>query len=182
MKNLKHKIQLFISRLNLVSFPKSSARGFSLVELIVYFGIFSILLLVLTNIFSTSISTQLESESLTSVEQDSRFLLLRLSNDIEKASSIVIPASAGNTSTTLQIVVNSQNYTYQVISGNLTLTTNSGTFNLNNYNTTISDFLVTRIGNINGKNDIKISFTITSKVRQNSGYESKTFNTTIGTR
>ncbi len=160
----------------------STKRGFTLIELVVYFGIFSLLLIMLTNIFGASIATQLESESLSSVEQDSRYLLLKFSKDISEASSIVIPASPGNSASTLRIVVNGTNYDYALTNGNLILTNNSGANNLNNFNTTISNFSAARYGNINGKNTVTISFAITSKIRQSSGSETKTFTATFGTR
>ena len=159
-----------------------SKAGFTLIELIVYFGLFSLLLLILTNVFSTSIASQLESESLSSVEHTSRYLLLKFSKDIASASSIVIPAAAGDTSQTLRLVINGQNTDYALTNGNLTLTNNTGTYNLNNYGTSISNLQITRRGNINGKNTLTVSFTITSNVNQNNGLETKSFNATFGTR
>src|SRR3990167_2127751 len=88
---------------------QTSGAGFTLIELVVYFGIFSILLLIFTNIFTSSIAAQLESESLSSVEQDSRYLLLKFSKDVTKASSIVIPAAPGDNSSSLSLVIDGQN-------------------------------------------------------------------------
>jgi len=161
---------------------KNLTKGFTLVELIIYFGIFSFLLLILTSVFTSSLTSQLESESLTSVEQDGRFLLLRLSRDIQAASSITTPTTVGQSSSTLTIVKNGQNNTYSESGGNLILTNNDGANYLNNFNTTVSDLNFTRIGNLNGKNTVVITFTIRSKTQVNGVLESKDFRTTIGTR
>ena len=156
--------------------------GFTLVELIIYFGIFSFLLLILTSVFTSSLSSQLESESLSSVEQDGRFILLRLARDIQSASSITVPANPGSNSSDLQLTIDGQNYIYSLSGDNLILTNNNGVNNLNNFNTIVSDLAFSRIGNPNGKNTIKISFITTTKTNLNGVNEFKEFETTIGTR
>lgn len=165
-------------------FTKTIKRdeGFTLVELIVYFGIFSFLLLILTNIFSSSLASQLESESLSSVEQDGRFILLRLSRDIQSADSISLPLATGDTNSSLQIIISGETYTYSLSNGNIVLSNNYGANQLNNFNTTISDLNFSRIGNINGKNTIKVNLTITSHAILNGQPESKLLESTIGTR
>lgn len=158
-------------------------NGFTLMELIVYFGIFSILLLILTSVFSSSISSQLESESLTNVEHDGRFLLMRFTRDIERSQSITIPASNGNSASTLTIVEdNGESFSYSLNNGNLNLTRDSGIYRLNNFGTTIENLNFTRIGNTNGKNTIKVSFTIKSLTLINGIQETKSFSTVVGTR
>ena len=168
--------------MNIYTKKHLKTSGFTLVELIVYFGIFSFLLLILTNIFSSSIASQLESESLSSVEQDGRFILLRLARDIQSASSIALPASTGSSAPSLQLIINGETFTYSLSNGNLILTNNYGSNQLNNFNTTISNINFSRIGNINGKNTIKTTLTITSKAVLNGTSESKLLETTTGTR
>lgn len=161
---------------------KLNAKGFTLVEFIIYMGIFSILLLILTRMFTSTLDTQLETESASSIEQDARFVFMKLTSDIQAADSIVTPAAIGSSSSTLQITINGLTNIYALNNGNITLTNNNGTNQVNNYDTTISDLSFLRLGNDGGKNTITASFTILGKTKLAGGQESKNFKTTIGTR
>jgi len=162
----------------------NSTRGFTLVELLIYMGILSILLVVLSQIFGSVLDAQLESESTSAVHRDGRFILSKLSYDIHKAQSIVTPAAIGNQSTSLQLTIEGINYTYTVSSGNLEITSGLETNNLNSGDTTVSNLTFTRIGNsvANAKNTVRITYTITSKIVRPKGMETKDFQTTIGIR
>lgn len=177
MKNLKRKIK---SAHSLIS---SFSSGFTIVELLIYMGILGILLGVITQIFTSSLSTQLASESTNSIEHDERFIIQRLLYDVHRATSIAQPATPGATSSTLQLIINSTTYTYALASGNLQLTDSSGTNNLNGIDTTLSALSFTRLGNASGRDTIRVAFTITSTIkRTGTGVESKTVQTTVGLR
>lgn len=163
--------------------PQSGA-GFTIVELLLYMGLLSILLGVLTNIFATSIETQLETESSSSIEQDGRFIFSRLAYDLHQAQSISSPALGAPPATSLQIQINNVPYTYQVTSGDLKLT-NNNTLEINSLNsldTTVSSLTFQQIGIPGGKNTVQIILTLTSKVARPQGYETKNMTTTIGIR
>src|SRR3990172_6790072 len=53
---------------------RNSRRGFTIIELILYMGMLSILLAVLSQIFVSILNVQLESQSSSSIEQDSRYI------------------------------------------------------------------------------------------------------------
>jgi prepilin-type N-terminal cleavage/methylation domain-containing protein len=159
-------------------------RGFTLVELLIYIGMLSILFTVLTQIFGSILDAQLESEATSSVQQDGRFILSRLTYDTRRAQAIVIPAALGSQSTSLQLTISGVNYTYGLSGGNLELTNNLGINAINSGETTVSGLNFTRIGNsvVNAKNTIQIEYTVTSKVVRPKGQETKDFKTTIGIR
>ncbi len=168
---------------------KGKNRGFTLVEMLIYMGIFSIMLIALTQIFTSIIDVQLESQSNGSVSQDGQYILARLSYDIGRAQDIATPSAValGTPSTTLGLVmndVNGVNYTYASNSGNLAVVNNLGTNQMNGYDTTLSAVSFTRLGNSSAgsKNTIKFSFTLTSKTSRNSTYQSRTFQSTVGLR
>lgn len=157
------------------------SKGFTLVELLLYMGIFTILLTVITTIFTQSIDTQLESQATSSVEQDGRYILAKLIYDINRASSITSP-TLGNSASSLQIVVNGVTQTYQLSSGNLTITDSNGTNNLNGFDTSISNLSFRQLGNVGGKNSIRINFTASSITERNTGPEVRDYETTAGIR
>ncbi len=156
-------------------------RGFTLVELLLFMGIFSIFLIVLTDLFSAIINTRIESEATSSVEEDGRFIISRLAYDISRADSITSPA-LGSGANSLSIVIGGVTYTYQVSSGNFQLTNDLGTNNLNSSETTVSTPIFQRIGNSDGKDTIKITFTVNSVTQKITGSETQNFQTTIGRR
>lgn len=157
--------------------------GFSLLELIVYMGVFLVLITVITEIFLTILDTQLDATKTSSVDQNGRYILARLNYDIQHASSITTPASLGQTTNNLQIVIGGINYTYSVDSnGNLQITNNNGTDNLTGYDASASAVSFQRLGNSGGKNTIQISFTVAGRTVRKTIIEIKSFKTTIGTR
>ena len=155
-------------------------KGFSLVELMIYMVLFSVLVFIISNIFSTVLDVSRESEAVSNVQQDGAYIMARLYRDIPLSTSTV-PVSAGSSSSSLQLTINGVNYSYSLSSGDLFLTNNAGTFKLNGYGTTVSSLLFTRIGS-GGHDTIKLQYTVTSKNRKTAVAEVKSYSTTIELR
>ena len=161
--------------------PKANHLGFTLLELILYMGLLSILLLVFIQIFTSSIDVQLNTQATSSVSQDGEFILEKLNYDLHRAQNIIIP-NLGEQSNHLQITIDGVNYTYEVNNGNLSLTNGSGTNTLNSYDTTVANMNFKRLGSESGKNTITMTFTLTSKTILRSGPDIKDFQITVGLR
>ena len=163
----------------------SSQKGVTIVELLLYMSILSVLLTILTSVFVSALDVQSESNAVSSVEQDGNYIIARLAYDVHRAQSINIPVSNGSPATdNFQIVVGGVNYTYSIdANNNLILTNNLGVNNLNNYGTSVSALSVQRLGNT-GKveNTLKINFTVTSRTKRVSGFETKNFQTNLSLR
>lgn len=157
-------------------------RGFTIVEMLLYMGLLSIFLMVLTDLFVNILDVKSGSEATSSVEQDSRYILARLSYDINQATSISQPASIGGSGAILMMVVGGNTYTYAVNGANLQLTNNLGANNLNSSGSSVSGLSFQRIGNSGGKDTIKIDFILNSTTARTGGNEIRTFTTTIGRR
>lgn len=158
------------------------SQGFTVVELILYMGLLSLFLVIITSIFSSSLDLQLESRSTSALDQDSRFLMERIGYDVARASSITTPSAIGEQGQELTIDISGQNYAYSLSNGNLILTTNQGSDQINSYDTSITSLAFQRLGNTNGKNTIRMTVTLQSKTLLAKGVESKTIQTTFGTR
>lgn len=137
-------------------------KGFSIVELLLYMGLVSVILVVLGTVFSDLINLQLSSKATSSVEQDSRFILSRLAYDIRRAQSVSTPPSAGTSGSSLSLVIAGVTYTYSQVGTDLTISTSNGSANLNSNDSLVEDFQVTRLGNVSGKPSLRVSFTLTS--------------------
>ncbi|MBI2621281.1 MAG: prepilin-type N-terminal cleavage/methylation domain-containing protein [Candidatus Levybacteria bacterium] len=159
-------------------------KGFTLIEFILYMGIFTILLTVTLQMFGSIFDVQLESEAHSSVESDGRFILSRFSYDISRAQSISAPVSYGSPSPSLSIVINGQTITYSLGSSDFLLQ-NEGTGTMDQLNsgeTSVSDLSFMRLEGDSGKDVIQILFTLTSETTKRSGKEINTFQTTAGMR
>ena len=162
----------------------SGERGFTLVELLLYMGIFSILLVMLFQIFASIFDVQLESKSVSSVTQDGLFIQNRLNYDASRTKSIVAPA-LGQSSESLSLLIENEVYIYSIANGNLNLSsTVSGTLGqLNSADTTVSATF-TRLSDTAGKNHdtITASFTLTSKTVKQGIPNVEDFRATLGLR
>jgi prepilin-type N-terminal cleavage/methylation domain-containing protein len=157
-------------------------RGTTLVELLIVLGLLGIFLLVIATIFTSTLDIASQNTSYNSVTSDGRFLMARLDYDIGRATAITTPASLGGSGSSLVMTVGGSTYTYGVSSGNLQLTDNVGTANLNGSGVTVSSLNFQRIGNSGGKDTIRYSFTLTSTAKSTAGTSVQTFTSTAERR
>lgn len=174
-----------ISRIHKLYKIKNKSQGFTLLELILYLGIFSILTVVLFQLFTSIIDTQLESQSTSSVLQDGQYILNRFNYDIKQTNNIISPP-IGSESATLQLIIGSDTYEYTLANGNITIATvgAEASDQLNSINTNVSDLSFTHLGDTQGGNTdtITISFTLNSNILRPGGPQSENFKTTLGIR
>lgn len=161
---------------------KKIERGFTVVELLIYMLIFSMLLLVLTNVFSTVLDVMSESQSRSAVLRNGEFIIARLSYDIKRAEEIVVPASVGDLGNNLKLTINSEEYDYALTGSDLTLTNNNVSNKLNGFDADIDSASFRALGYENEKKMVEISITVTSKILHNNTYETKNFKSTVGIR
>lgn len=157
-------------------------KGSTIIEMILYMGFLSGFLLVLTRMLSASLEVRTESEATTSVHQDGRFMLAKLSYDINNADMLVTPNAAGQTTSSLVFTIVPTTYTYVLSNGNLTRQDALGTNVLNSINTTVTNFSVTRREGIGSKPTLSVSITLQSVAKKIPGVDIQTFQTTIGMR
>ena len=69
-------------------------RAFTIIELLIYMGLLAGLITILGTVLSQVIDVQLESQAISAVEQDGRFILARLNYDLHRVASVTTPASA----------------------------------------------------------------------------------------
>lgn len=158
-------------------------KGFTLIELVIYMGILTILLSVLSSIFGAIVDVQLESTATSSVDQDGRYILAKLTHDVASSSAILLPLNPGDQTNTLQLTINSINYTYSLDSNkNLQIVNNSTneTNVLNSYDTYLSGLTFTRIGSGDSNDTVRVSYTLISRTSEITRQETKTFQTTLG--
>jgi hypothetical protein len=152
-------------------------KATTIVELTLYMGLLSIFLVIIFNLFSQIISTQTRSVAVSLVQTNGNFLISKLTHDINQANAITVPASIGSSALSMTLTVGTTNASYTVTNGRLVMTDATGSYNLNDADTTISNFLATRLGNSGGKAGLELSFTVTSNIVDNSNIKTKTYHT-----
>lgn len=161
---------------------KNKQAGFTLVELLIYMGLLTVLILIFTEIFTAIIDNQLSSKNTSNVADDGRYIYSRFIYDVERAASVSAPTTFGSSSATLQLLINSQNYTYSLQNNNLVVTDPSGSYALNGEGSTVSNLLFTKVGTSSAKDTIRINFTIAGIVTTRGISDQQTFQTTAGLR
>lgn len=156
-------------------------KSFSLIEMVVYMGVFSVIMLVLTNLFISTLDLKVKNDANSSVSQDGRFILSKIMADINNANSVSYP-SLGSSASSLNFVLYGVAQTYQLNNGNLELVNNNGTNILNSVGTSVTNLSFYRIGNSGGRNSIQVQLTLKSKSVTNGNQESISFQTTTGLR
>ena len=164
---------------------KNYDKGLTLIELLIYMGIFSILILAMVGLLATIFDVQLEAQSTSDVSKDGRYIVNKLTYDINNATSASVPA-VGVQGQTLVMSDGIITYTYNLQGGNLTLTNSilGTTDQLNSVNTTVSNLSFLKLSDTKSKNvnTITATFTLRSKVLQRGQAESQNFKVTAGTR
>jgi competence protein ComGC len=159
-----------------------SRSGITLIEMLIYSALFSILVVVLSEILLSTLEVRIESQANAAVNQDSRFLLSRLSYDIQRSSAITVPNALGGSGGVLTLTIGGANTTYQLAGNAVTITNTNGTDALSSPESSMSALTFKRLGNVGGKESVQVKFTVTSVARKDSGAESRSFQTTIGRR
>lgn len=102
-----------------------STRGFSLLELLVYIAIISLMSVVLAAAFTALTRGRAQSLARSDVESNARFALERITYDLTRAASVAVPTLAA-TSSTLEMTSTSGTINYAVTGGALTRSVNGG--------------------------------------------------------
>ena len=160
-------------------------KGVTIVELLVYMGLLSIFIVVILDVLLTVLDARLQAESTSSVDQDTNFILAKLSSDIYNADSVTYPVNAGDSGNSLTLIKNGIAYSYsEDASGNFIVTTGSSSANLNSTNTILTglSFKRTQTADPDTKPVIKINYSLKSVIEVHGKVDSRDIETAVGLR
>ena len=157
-------------------------KGFTLVELLIYMGLLTVLILVFTDIFTSIIDNQLSSRNTSNVADDGRYIYSRFIYDVARSQAIIEPASYGSSSASMVLSIDGQNYTYSQVTNNLVVTSPAGAFALNGHGSSISGLLFTKVGTTSAKSTVRVNFTVKGIVTSRGILDQQIFQTTAGLR
>ena len=162
--------------------------GVSLMELLIYIAILSVILLVISSAFISISKTGGSVDARTEVNSNTRFASNRIIQDIKSASAVSVPAVVGGTAATLELTVSGDTILYDISAGQLRRKVNTGTPEPVTSNlVTVSSPIFTRLENFNSvfqatTTTVDINMTVTH-VNTGSDYNySSVINTTAALR
>lgn len=160
---------------------KRQERGLSLIELIIYFALFSILITLVAKFLFDLKTLQLETQSHLSLNREARFLFLEIQKSLRSAQSIDSPAP-GETGDSLSL--NGGEIIYSLTpEGILEKTNLSGTFPLHSSKVSIHQLSFTRSADLNQKENIQIQMELKSqRLLEGKREKSLSLQTTISLR
>lgn len=167
---------------------KQNTKGFTLIEVMIYFALLSIILLIISDLFFRISEASLESTSKSRVEIEGEYVLDRIAYDIHRIDTsrgdlILLPANPGDSTPWLVTRIDGTVYVHvslgqEISYGKLFILADRLTSNsVKAPNTTF-----TRFENPGGKPTIQINFTLESTTPTKTGVESKDFETVVSVR
>lgn len=167
---------------------KELSRGVSLLELLIYIALLSVILLVISSAFISISKTGGSVDARTEVNSNARFASNKMIQDIKSASAVSVPTTVGATGSTLEITVSGDTILYDVSGGQLRRKVNAGTPEPITSNLiTVSAPVFTRLENYNTvfqatTTTININMTITHSNTGSDYNYSSVINTTASLR
>ena len=160
--------------------PKNlNQKGTSLIEVILYIALFSIIIIVIVDLLITSGSLKTESESQSGIQTDAALITSRLNYEIRNADTITIPTAIGQTTANLSLTTSSEIHTFSLSGNNLIYQKTVGlvttSANLNTNLTNVSSLSFQALGSVGGKISIKINFTLTEGKATQQGNQTKNY-------
>lgn len=143
-------------------------RGTTVVELLIYLALLAIFMTVLLDVFVTTLNFKLQSESVSTLNQDSRFIYEKMAYDIYNADSFTVPSAAE-----LDFVSGGSTIKYTVSGGDLL----RGGSKINGNDTKIDSVSFIKIDNT-----VKVLLTLKSQINLPSGIKIQSFETTFAPR
>lgn len=163
-----------------------SQKGTSLIEVILYIALFSVIIIVAVDLLMTSGSLKTESESQSGLQIDAALITSRLNYEIRSADVVTSPATIGQITTSLSITTGSETHVFSLTGSNLLYQKTVGvtvtTANLNSNLTNVSNLTFQALGFSGGKLVVKTNFTLTEAKATQQGNLSKNYEIIVTTR
>lgn len=137
-------------------------RGTTLIELLVTMGVLSILLVILTTVFTASVDVQNQSRGYSAVMSDGRFTLMRLAYDIRRASAVTTPSIVGESGQSLTITIDGVDHTYSVSNDAVQMTVGGVTDKLTSPGVRVTDASFQLLRGASGISSVRYSMTLTA--------------------
>ena len=165
---------------------KKSAKGYTLIELLLYITILGIVLIIVIDLLFKSLEASVQFRERNELEANASLIFERIKYDIRSATSISVPTTLGETSNYLSLIRNGQTITYTKVSNSLNLSNGVSSDNLSSNAVIVENITFQKLGSKleeqGGKQTLKINLTLTNPAQTKQGILSKSWTTTSGLR
>ncbi len=138
-------------------------RGFTLIELLIYIAILATILVVTTSFLWAVIFGNIKEGSFQEVQQNGRFALTKITQEIKKATGInsPLPGFSSNTLSLAMAAINLNPIVFDVVDGKLRITQGTGgPYALTSDQVTVSSLQFTNLSYLDSPGTIQIEMTI----------------------
>lgn len=145
---------------------KICAKGFTLVELLLYVGISSVILFVISMFLGAMLQSQVKNQAILEVEQQGMYVLSLMTRTVRNSEAITNPTTGlSDSSLSLSMPTPLVNPSlFSVSSGVLFVTEGIGSpVALTNNRVTVSDFIIENLSRASTSGTVKIQFKISYK-------------------
>lgn len=146
-----------------------SRKGFTIVEMLLYIGLFSTILLVTTQILISITDMYLESSATSSLENNATYLSQKLQYDLLRSTRIVEPANPTITGNRLVLQINGSDFVYEIQNQGLFLTAEDETNQISTNDVEVESLVVKRVGNGTATDSARLDLTLQSKYTEADG-------------
>jgi len=161
---------------------RSTQKGLTLVELLVYFGLFSILLVVINSLFIATLQQQTQDTARSALQQESEYIIAKLRHEIYNADSIVVPANQGESSQSLSLESNGVTRTYGLSNQQLVMTSSGETQVVTSGRIRATDFQAESLFSDSATQSIRFELEIVSDLEEVTNSDARTIIMTVTRR
>jgi len=142
------------------STPENGA-GFTLIEFLIYVGIVATILVVMSGFFWNIIFGNIKETSYQEIQQNGRFALTKITQEIKKAIGINSPLPGFSSNTLSLAMADASSTIFDLVDGRLRITQGSqGPFELTSDQVRVSNLLFTNLSYPNTPGTIRMEMTI----------------------
>ena len=142
------------------STPENGA-GFTLIEFLIYVGIVATILVVMSGFFWNIIFGNIKETSYQEIQQNGRFALTKITQEIKKAIGINSPLPSFSSNTLSLAMADASSTIFDLVDGRLRITQGSqGPFELTSDQVRVSNLLFTNLSYPNTPGAIRMEMTI----------------------
>lgn len=161
---------------------KRRLAGVTLIELLIVMAILPMLLIVVSSMFGTFMDSQERTVAQSAIDLEQQYLMEKLFDDISQASAIVVPATDGATGAVLSLQQDTDLIEYFISGVTLMRADGEPPLPVTSTRVLLENFTVQRLGNEEGNDSVKISFSLASTASASLGMATRTLTTTYTLR
>ena len=156
--------------------------GVTLIELLIVMAILPMLLVMVSSMFGSFMDGQERAVAQAAINQEQQYLLEKLAYDVGQSSAIVLPATDGESGATLRLQTAAGTVEYVLSGVTLMRILSESSAPVTSTRVLVDTFAVQRLGNVEGKDSVRLHFSLSSTASAQLGLTTRETSTTYTLR